>query len=70
MGMTKAFRESTTLKMVLPAWLILLFKFLSGGLDFGFGSFPVLTAVEFASAFAAVMAVWLGREWRKAHYET
>ena len=68
MAFTQAFRESTTLKFVTPAWIILLFKFLVGGLDFGAGQFPVIDAGAFGIAFAAIVGVWLGREWRKSHY--
>jgi hypothetical protein len=27
------------------------------------------TALEYAGGFAAIASVWLGREWRKAHYD-
>jgi hypothetical protein len=68
MAITQAFRESTTLKLVIPCWLAVLFKFIAAGYDFGFGVTPSMGAVEFSAAVAAILAVWLGREWRVAHY--
>lgn len=59
------FRESTTFKCVVVGLSILYFKFAVGGLDFGFGEFPVIDALDFGAAAAALLAVWLNREWRK-----
>ena len=67
MKLTEAFRESTTLKLVVPAWFILLGKFAVGGLDFGFGEFPAIGATEFGFAVAAVLAIWLGREVKEVY---
>lgn len=68
MSITDAVRESTTLKLVIPLWFALLCKFTVGGLDFGFGEFPVITAGEFGLASAGILAIWLGREWKETHY--
>jgi len=74
MAFTKAFRESTTLKLILPAWAILIIKFGLSGVDFKFGelaiTFVPMGAVAFGTALAAILSIWLGREWRKAHYDT
>jgi hypothetical protein len=63
-----AFRESTTLKFVTVAFIPVFLRYLFGGFDTPFGSVPVMSATEFATAFAAITAVWLAREWRKDHY--
>ena len=68
MGMTEAVRESTTLKLIIPLWGALLFKFVCGGLDFGYGEFPIIEAGEFGLASAGILAIWLGREWKETHY--
>ena len=65
---TTAWRESTTFKLVLSSWGAVFFKYLSAGLDFGFGAIPPMSVGEFAAAVAAILAVWLGREWRASHY--
>ena len=64
-----AWRESTTLKFVLVGFLGVFSRYMAGGLDFGFGTIPVTSMGEFAAAFAAITGVWLGREWRAAHYQ-
>ena len=66
--MIEALRESTTLKLVIPLWAVLLFKFAVGGLDIGFGEFPVIEATEFGLSSAGILAIWLGREWKETHY--
>ena len=58
--MTNALRESTTLKFVAATWLVLQYQWLSGSIEG--------TLVEYATVNAAVLAIWLGREWRKDHY--
>jgi hypothetical protein len=59
-------RESKTLTMVTVSWLALLIKFSLAGLDVPFvGAFPVMSANEFGLATAAVLAIWLGREWKE-----
>ena len=62
------FRESTTFKMVFTSWAVLLCKYLFAGLSAPFGAIPPMSATEFATAFAAITVIWLGREWRVTHY--
>ena len=73
MAFTKAFRESTTLKLIIPPWAILVLKFGVAGVDFKYGEFAIsfapMGAVAFGTALAAILTIWLGREWRKAHYD-
>lgn len=57
-------RESHTLLFVALAALVLIYKFAMAGLTIWGLTFPTMTASEFGIAFAAVLAVWLGREWR------
>jgi hypothetical protein len=57
-------RESHTLLFVAIAALVLIYKFAVAGLTIWGLTFPDMTASEFGIAFAAVLAVWLGREWR------
>lgn len=56
-------RESHTLLFVALAALVLIYKFAVAGLTIWGLTFPTMTATEFGIAFAAVLAVWLGREW-------
>lgn len=57
-------RESITLSLVVPAWLALLVKFLVAGLTLPVvGVVPAMSATEFGTAMAGVLAIWLGREW-------
>ena len=63
-----AWRESTTFRLVLSAWIPVLLRYLLGGFDIGYGTVPIMSATEFATAFAAITAVWLAREWRVTHY--
>jgi len=61
-------RESSTLQLVIPAVGLLFYKFAVGGtVLFGISN-PYMTGTEFSLAFAAVMAVWLQREWRSAKF--
>lgn len=57
-------RESVTLTFVAVAALALIVKFVLAGLTLGpIGQIPAMGAGEFGVAFAAVLAIWLGREW-------
>lgn len=60
-------RESRTLAFVGLSWLLLTLRFALGGLalDFGAWRFEVAAAalVDYGAAVAAVLAIWLGREW-------
>ena len=68
--MTNAWRESTTFKLVLMSWLSVFVKYVLAeiNLPYNLGTVPAMSAGEFAAATAAILAVWLGREWRAAHY--
>ena len=63
-----AWRESTTFKLVIVAFVPVFLRYLFGGAVTPWGSIPVMGATEFAASFAAITAVWLAREWRAAHY--
>jgi len=56
-------RESHTLLFVAMAALVLIYKFAVAGLQIFGLTFPNMSAGEFGLAFAAILAVWLGREW-------
>lgn len=56
-------RESHTLLFVALAALVLIYKFAVAGLTIWGLTFPAMSAGEFGMAFAAVLAIWLGREW-------
>lgn len=53
-------RESTTLQILLVALAAVTYKYIFG---------ETVGTGEFSQAFALLMAVWLGREWRSAHYK-
>lgn len=57
-------RESKTLSFVTLAFFALLFKFIGAGLDLPvIGEFPEMGAQEFGVAVAAILTIWIGREW-------
>jgi hypothetical protein len=56
-------RESHTLLFVALAALVLIYKFAVAGLSIWGLTFPAMSASEFGIAFAAVLAVWLARDW-------
>jgi hypothetical protein len=56
-------RESHTLLFVALAALVLIYKFAVAGLTIWGLTFPAMSASEFGIAFAAVLAVWLARDW-------
>jgi cytosine/uracil/thiamine/allantoin permease len=58
-------RESHTLLFVALAALVLIYKFTLAGLTLWGLTFPAMSASEFGIAFAAILAVWLGREWKE-----
>jgi hypothetical protein len=58
-------RESHTLLFVALAALVLIYKFALAGLTLWGLTFPAMSASEFGIAFAAILAVWLGREWKE-----
>ena len=62
-------RESRTLSFVTFSWLAVFARFLAGGLNLPWFQVPAMSATEFAAAGAAILAIWLGREWQVRHYE-
>lgn len=60
-------RESRTLWFVTVSWLVMTVRFIAGGMEFTIG--PVHWAIapslvlDYGGAVAAVIAVWVGREW-------
>ena len=52
-------RESSTLQLLLPALALVGYKFVMTDMDVN----------SFATAYSLLLAVWLGREWKSAHYK-
>ena len=59
--MISKFKESTTFTLVVISLAILNYQWLSGNVE--------ATLTEYGTATAAILAIWLGREWRKVHYD-
>jgi len=62
--MIEAARESTTLKIV----IILLIAEI-GGFLWSYKTGNPISITDFAQATGVTVALWLGREWRKAAYK-
>jgi hypothetical protein len=58
--MIAKFKESSTFKLVVASWAILNYQWLFGGV--------AMTAIEYGAATAAILGIWLGREWKEKHY--
>lgn len=57
-------KESITLSLVFVSWFVLVIKFVVAGVSLGsLGVMPAMGAGEFGMAAAAILAIWLGREW-------
>ena len=54
------FAESSTFKLVIASLLVLNYQWVFGGVK--------ATLTEYGTATAAILAIWLGREWRASHY--
>ena len=54
-------RESTTMQLLLVPLAAITWKYIMGDSTMGVG--------EYAQAYGVLMAIWLGREWRSAHYK-
>ncbi len=64
-------RESTTLKFVIISYAIITIKYLVSGMTLPVvGLMPVTGMTEYAGSVAAILTIWLAREWRKTHYES
>lgn len=58
--------QSRTLFFVTVSWAAVVFKFILAGATLPvFGTMPLMSATEFGVAVAAILAIWLGREWVK-----
>jgi len=53
-------RESSTLVLVVTSLVIMNYKYFTMTVT------PTLT--EYATATTTILAIWVGREWRAAHY--
>lgn len=53
-------RESTTLQLLLIPFGLVCWKYFNS---------EIQSATEFATAVGTLLAIWLGREWRSAHYQ-
>lgn len=60
-------KETKTLVFVTITWFCLVVKFIFAGLTmpWGLGMMPVMDAGSFGLASAAVLGIWLGREWQE-----
>lgn len=60
-------RESRTLAFVGITWALMTARFVAGGFAVAVGDFrweiAATAMVDYGAAVAAVLAVWLGREW-------
>ncbi|MBL4797627.1 MAG: hypothetical protein JKY50_09445 [Oleispira sp.] len=57
-------KESITLGLVFISWAVVVIKFAIAGITIGpLGTMPIIGAGEFGMAVAAILAIWLGREW-------
>ena len=61
-------RESKTLFFVTVSWAVVVVRYALGGLETPLGTMPETTASDFGLAVAAILAIWLGREWREAKF--
>lgn len=60
-------RESRTLWLVAVTWAIMTARFIAGGIEFTVGpvhwSIAPSLVLDYGGAVAAIIAVWVGREW-------
>lgn len=57
-------KQSRTLAFVTISWLIVTIKFAVAGISLGpLGVAPQMGAGEYGAAVAAILLIWLGREW-------
>lgn len=59
--MVNKFRESSTFKLVLFSYVVMNYQWLSGAVD--------ASLTDYATATAAILMIWLGREWKETHYK-
>lgn len=62
-------RESRTLAFVTVTWFIMTARFIAGGIEFTVGpvhwSVAPSLVLDYGGAVAAILAVWVGRDWVK-----
>lgn len=67
-------RESRTLAFVGLTWLLMTLRFALGGMSFDAFGVTVQIAqtamIDYGTAVAAVLAIWLGREWMSKREKT
>ena len=68
MAFTDAYRESTTLKLVIVPWALIVGKYAISDLMIMGSQTTYIDPVMFGGAIAIVLAPWLHREWRKDRY--
>lgn len=57
--------ESTTLFFVRVTWAVMVIKFLIAGMTLpGVGLMPDINVQDFGVAAGAILAIWVGREWK------
>lgn len=60
-------RESRTLFFVAASWLVMTLRFAAGGIEVQIGpahwTIQPALVLDYGAAVAAVIAVWVGREW-------
>ena len=62
--------SSRTLPFVAVSWAAVVVKFVVAGATLGpLGQMPTMSAGEFGSAVAMILAIWIGREWKQKSIE-
>lgn len=63
--------RSKTLPFVVVAFIAVTARFLAGGLTLGqFGEVPAMDGWSYGAAIGAILAIWLGREWKQKNLES
>ena len=62
MAFTKAFRESTTLKLILFPFAIINIRYVLNSFDAEFINQTPMSMLELSGACAVLVGIWLGRE--------
>ena len=67
MAFTKAFRESTTLKLILVPFAIINFRYLLNTFNSEFINQAPISMEGFAAACGILIGVWIGREFKEVY---
>ena len=59
MGLLSKTRESTTMQLLLIPLALINYKYISS---------DSVSVTEYVQAYAVLLAIWLGREWKSAAY--